>query len=304
MSDETALAALHAWGAPSAHPTLVAERENRVYRVRLTDGRTGALRLHRPGYQSPEAIEAELTWTEALADAGFPCPRPFRTLTGALLGEPGAGRVASMVGWVDGTPMAPTPVNFRRLGHLLAGLHAVTDGLALPPLARPRWDADAFLSDDPKWGRFWQNESLTGPEQTLLLATRDAARGAMAARGAGDAGLIHADVLAENLLDDGTRLWLIDFDDAGYGDRMYDLGTALVQHWDNPALPALTQALLDGYATRRTLAADVATALPLFTLLRALASCGWGIARLPPGDPRHRPYAARAVTLARAWVGG
>lgn len=303
MTDERALAALHAWGVPSAHPQLVAERENRVYRVRLTDGRTGALRLHRPDYQAPAAIEAELQWTEALASAGFPCPRPLRTLTGALLGEPGAGRVASMVAWVDGAPMDPVPGNFRRLGHLLAGLHAVTDTLALPPLARPRWDAEAFLSDSPRWGRFWQNESLTAPEQTLLLAARDTARTALAARGPGDVGLIHADVLGENLLDDGTRLWLIDFDDAGYGDRMYDLGTALVQHWDNPALPALTDAALDGYATRRALPADVATALPLFTLLRALASCGWGISRLPKGDPRHRPYAARAVAMAQAWLG-
>jgi len=303
MTDEAALAALHAWGAPSAHPQLVADRENRVYRVRLTDGRTGALRLHRPGYQSADAIEAELTWTEALAAAGFPCPRPLRTLTAALLGEPGAGRVASMVTWVDGAPMTPTPTNFRRLGHLLAGLHAVTDTLALPTLARPRWDADAFLSDTPRWGRFWQNTALAGPEQTLLLQARDVARDALDARGAGDVGLIHADVLGENLLDDGTQLWLIDFDDSGYGDRMYDLGTALVQHWDSPDRPALTDALLDGYANRRTLPADVASALPLFTLLRALASCGWGISRLPKGDPRHRPYAARAVALARAWLG-
>ena len=303
MTDEPALAALHAWGAPSFHPDLVAERENRVYRVRLTDGRDAALRLHRPGYQSAEAIEAELTWTEALADAGFPCPRPFRTLTGALLGEPGGDRLASMVAWIEAAPMGPSTVNFRRLGHLLAGLHAVTDTFALPPLARPAWDGDAFLSDSPRWGCFWQNESLTGPEQTLLLATRDAARAALAARVSADVGLIHADVLAENLLDDGARLWLIDFDDAGYGDRMYDLGTALVGHWDRTDISTLTDALLDGYAARRALPADVVTALPLFTLLRALASCGWSIARLPPGDPRHRPYAARAVALARGWLG-
>jgi Ser/Thr protein kinase RdoA (MazF antagonist) len=302
MTDEPALAALHAWGAPSAHPQRVAERENLVYRVRLTDGREAALRLHRPGYQSTDAIEAELTWTEALADAGFPCPRPFRTLTGALLGEPGGDRLASMVAWIEAAPMDPSTVNFRRLGHLLAGLHAVTDRLALPSLPRPAWDVVAFLSEAPRWGRFWQNESLNAQEQTLLLAARDAARAALAARGAGDVGLIHADVLAENLLDDGDRLWLIDFDDAGYGDRMYDLGTALVGHWNRPDLPALTDALLDGYAARRALPADAGTALPLFTLLRALASCGWGIARLPPGDPRHRPYAARALALARGWL--
>nr|MCU0909693.1 hypothetical protein [Paracoccaceae bacterium] len=73
MTDTAALAALAAWGTPLAAPQLVAERENCVYRVHLTDGRTGALRLHRPGYQSDAGIAAELTWTVALADAGFPC---------------------------------------------------------------------------------------------------------------------------------------------------------------------------------------------------------------------------------------
>jgi len=42
--------------------------------------------------------------------------------------------------------------------------------------------------------------------------------------------------------------------------------------------------------------------LPLFTLLRALASCGWVIPRLAPGDPRQRTYAQRALTLARYYM--
>ncbi|WP_265508920.1 hypothetical protein, partial [Paracoccus rhizosphaerae] len=53
--------------------------------------------------------------------------------------------------------------------------------------------------------------------------------------------------------------------------------------------------LIGGYGGLR--AADLAM-LPVFTLLRCLASVGWTIDRLPPGDPRHRIYIERALLAA------
>ena len=49
-----------------------------------------------------------------------------------------------------------------------------------------------------------------------------------------DRGLIHADLLGENILDDGAGLRLIDFDDCGWGFRFYDLGTAMLQSLGRP----------------------------------------------------------------------
>ena len=82
-----ALAAL--WGA--GDPVLIAQRENAVYRV-TRSGACFALRLHRPGYQSHAAILSELLWTDRLAEAGFPCPRPIPTLDGRDLGGAGRGQ--------------------------------------------------------------------------------------------------------------------------------------------------------------------------------------------------------------------
>ena len=106
--------------------------------------------------------------------------------------------------------------------------------------------------------------------------------------------LFYADVLRENVLQNDDGLWLIDFDDGGWGYRPYDLGTALVQHWDSPAYQDLTVALAEGYG-RPDLTGD----LSFFVMLRGLASAGWIMSRAAPTDPRQRAYAERAMALVR-----
>lgn len=283
------------WGKVTKAPSLIAERENRVFDTTLTQGRA-ALRLHRAGYQSRDAIEAELTWTEALAEAGFPCPRPWRTSDGDLVAHHDDGRFASMVTWASGTPLSDlpaTPTNFERLGALLADLHEATDKLSLPKLERPAWDAPAFSSETPHWGRYWDNPALGESERALLQDARAFVADYLNALERPDFGLIHADVLGENVLIDGEQLNLIDFDDAGYGYRIYDLGTAMIQYSERSDLSA---ALRKGYEKRASVSNDT---LSVFVLMRALASCGWIISRAPADDPRQAFYAQRAVEMAR-----
>ncbi len=316
LSLTAAQAALALWGSDRP-PRLVTERENKVYEAWLPDGRHVALRLHRPGYQTREAIDAELDWTAKLARAGFPAPAPVATLDGALCAEAG-GWIASCVTWIDGAPIGAAGVPLagglaeqialhHDLGRLIADLHSTTDALNLPTtLPRASWDEDGLCGPDPLWGRFWDNPGLDAPGRETLIAARDTARTRLAAFRAGgaDYGLIHADVLRENVLRGPDGLVLIDFDDAGYGFRMYDLGTALLHSLDEPHLPHLARALLDGYRQTRPLSPQAAALLPLFVTLRCLASAGWIIARAAPDDPRHAHYAARALRMARHILSG
>ena len=279
----------------------------------LSDGRTLALRLHRPGYQSGAGIEAELRWSEALAGAGFPCPRPARTTKGALI-EADAEGAASAVEWIDAEPLsALSPSSAERLaltretGALLARLHAAADGIAaLPPCARPGWHRAGLAGPDPLWGRYWENLDAGREDAAALIEARDRAAAWLrdwAARETADIGPIHADALLENVMraPDGG-LWLIDFDDCGMGYRLYDPGAALIQAWDDPMLPDLTEAMAEGYAGARGLdARAVRGLLPRFTALRALASAGWIMSRAPRGDARHGVYVRRALTLAGAF---
>ncbi len=108
-------------------------------------------------------------------------------------------------------------------------------------------------------------------------------------------GLIHADVLRENVFVNDQLLSLIDFDDSGFGYRWYDLGTVLSQNLYEPAYPEIRAALIRGYASILPIHPAEVDA---FTLARTLASVGWTAPRLPPHSPIHRSHIARAVMMA------
>lgn len=302
------------WGATG--PELVSARENAVYRVRLPDGRAGALRLHRPGYQSDAAIRSELWWMKRLAEAGLGVPRPIRTRDGADLVQVGA-RIASMVTWLPGHPLGagdrPLPTGagvvegrYRALGAVIARMHDATDALTLPVgFERPRWDLDGFLGETPLWGHCWENPSLDAAEAARLRDACGIARERLEAEIAtgADFGLIHADILRENVLVEGETVAVIDFDDAGFGFRAYDLATAEVQGLEDPMSGIASQALRAGYAAARRPDAPPLGDVSLFVALRCFASAGWATTRAAPGDARQRFYAERALRAAAGLTG-
>ncbi len=305
-------AALAHWGVGGQVPRLVKYRENAVFEVRGPDGRRAALRLHRPGYQSHQAIRSELLWAEALCAAGLEVPRPVHTLEGELI-VPGE-RPASMVTWCEGVPLGEggealpwAPGDQIRLchalGRTLARLHRLSDDLALPEgFTRPLLDRDGLLGAAPHWGRFWENPVLSPDEAALLQEARSAILAVLEPESCADFGLIHADALRENVLVEGDRLHLIDFDDGAFGYRMYELGVAMSQNWQEKNAAALADALLDGYVAERPLPGDPML-LHAFITLRVLASCGWVIGRYGPESREMRAYAARAVEAARRYLG-
>ena len=60
-------------------------------------------------------------------------------------------------------------------------------------------------------------------------------------------GLIHADMRLANLIVGKGRIWLIDFDDCGFGWFLYDFATALSFIEDHPQVPKLKEAWIEGY---------------------------------------------------------
>ena len=312
MSVEAQEAAAH-WGG--ADPLrLIVERENAVYEAGFPFGRA-ALRLHRPGYQSEAAIRSELWWCAALAERGVAVPRAVRSASGELLHRLSSGRLASVIDWVEGPALgaAKVPLAGNRdsqvatmaaVGGLLAQFHTATDALELPEwFTRPSWDVEGLVGEAPFWGRFWEHPLLTPVEAGVLQEARALLRHELEAHRAagGDYGLVHADVLRENVLVADRGPSLIDFDDSGFGFRAYDLGTLLSQTLDEPHLRDLAQALVDGYASQRPLARHL---MPVMTLARCCASVGWAMPRLAPDHPVHQSHVARAVGLARAILEG
>ena len=304
--------ALSLWGMAGADVRLIAERENRVFCVDHA-GSSYALRLHRPGYCSEAELRSELLWMAAADAGGIAVPGPVAASDGALL-HVIDGVAVDMLDWLAGAPVGKTgeplahadPAGlFRSIGAAMARLHQVSDAWPLPDgFTRRRWDRAGLLGEAPVWDRFWDNPTLDAGTRDLFRRFRDTANAELAAlEGTLDFGLIHADLVRENVMIDAGRVQLIDFDDSGFGFRLFDLATTLLRNRTEPDYPALKAALLDGYASVRAI--DIAP-LDLFLALRATTYVGWIISRMeePGAVARNARFIATARNLVDAYLGG
>src|SRR5262249_15069561 len=86
--------------------------------------------------------------------------------------------------------------------------------------------------------------------------------------------MIHGDMNLENLVVDGDRVSVIDFDDAAFGWHVYDIAIAL-NGCAEPVASASETAFFAGYRSHRMISdADLAL-LPMFRLVRGMAMLGW-----------------------------
>jgi Ser/Thr protein kinase RdoA (MazF antagonist) len=296
------------WGLAHARLRFVAGRENQVYRVSDATG-DYALRLKRPGYRKPVEIESELRWMAALDRAGILVPRPVPSLRGHLM-EQVDGHLVDLLTWMPGQTLgalltestdADAQALFHKLGRCTALFHAASDAWAKPVgFARVAWDAEGLLGETPLWGRFWEHPALPAEDKALFEDFRARAAQDLRLMDSGlDHGLIHADLVRENVLVSDGRIGMLDFDDGGWGYRVFDLATTLLKFLDAPNFSRLKDALLRGYLSVRSIDTGC---LDLFLALRAVTYVGWIVPRLSEDgalDRSHRYIATARNTCSR-----
>jgi Ser/Thr protein kinase RdoA (MazF antagonist) len=286
--------ALGSWGLEARELTLLKYRENAVFRVAAGDGRRYAIRVHRAGYHSDAELESELQWMQALATDGFDVPELVPTSKGQLFDvvshrdvpEP---RQVDLFAWIDGQPLGnvesglqgdveTVAQTFYTIGVLAGRLHNHSERWCPPPgFTRQAWDVEGLVGEQPLWGRFWELAALSGPEHKLLIRARDRVRDELSRlpRSSRNYGLIHADFAPENLMVDGSRVRLIDFDDAGYGWHLFEIATTLYFHIGQPYFESVERAMLEGYRSERELTLADEALLPLFYAARGFTYLGW-----------------------------
>ena len=188
---------------------------------------------------------------------------------------------------------------FNQFGLEIARLHEVSDSwIGAKTCDRPSWNLSGLIGEMPLWGRFWENPELTAKERTLLVEFRNFANNKLDALSAKlDYGLIHADLVPANVMVDGNAIRFIDFDDGGFGYRLFEIATALLKLQDEPDYHVLKTALLAGYKSLRDLDTE---ALDLFLALRAMTYVGWNISRQNEDEigKRNARFIAKATELA------
>lgn len=289
-----ALEALEAFPVEPGAIDLVSLAENVTYRVvDRRDGLAYVLRLHRPWYHTIDELISERVWIRALADAGIAVQMPLRARDGqeyASVTIPGTGekRYAGLARWTTGrvladvlretTDAAIAERHFAQLGAVTAALHEQAAAWRPPPdFTRHALDAEGFMGDTPHWGPFWDHQALSAAERRVMLDARARLRAALDRLDRQPAvySMIHADMHPGNVLVDGDRLTVIDFDDAAWGWHAYDIAVALVNHQDGPNLAAFERAYISGYRSVRAISDKSLMLVPMFRLVRGLAQIGW-----------------------------
>ncbi|PRX38011.1 Ser/Thr protein kinase RdoA involved in Cpx stress response, MazF antagonist [Meinhardsimonia xiamenensis] len=315
--DRLANEALALWDLPpGAAARLINLSENATYLVEAPGGWRSILRVHREGYHSRRAIECELAWARALSEAGaVETAPPIPGRDGALVqshpvpGGAGARRLV-MFEHLPGThpdergDLVPA---FRTLGEIAARTHLHAISWARPePFERLRWDERAVFGPEPIWGDWRAAPNVTPAIAAVLERLEATLRRRLAAygKGAGRFGLIHADMRLANLLIEGDSIRLIDFDDCGFGWFLYDFAAAVSFIEDNPALPALKAAWLDGYRRLRPLPAEEEAEIDSFVMLRRMALLAWIGSHIEAPEPQALAphFAAVTAELAEAWL--
>jgi Ser/Thr protein kinase RdoA (MazF antagonist) len=292
--ERLARAALAHWNITDAALDLLKIRENAVFSVTTPDQRRFAIRIHRAGYHTDDELRSELQWMQALGTAGIDVPELVPERSGELFcnvahDDVPEARQVDLFRWIEGRQLGsieqgfgedPASVHsaFHTLGVLAALVHNQASAWTLPPgFTRHAWDAEGLVGERPFWGRFWELEALSPAERKLMETARARVREGLEGYGrAPDRySLIHADFSPENIMVDGGRLRLIDFDDAGFGWHLFELATALYFFRDSPHHGLMREGLIAGYRTQRDLPDAELEQLPLFTAARAFTYLGW-----------------------------
>jgi Ser/Thr protein kinase RdoA (MazF antagonist) len=285
--------ALRDWDLAVTNVEPIKVRENAVFRVDLAGGGRAVLRVHRHGYHSDEALHSEFAWLRALEAAGISVPRVIRSRQGRDFEVVGTATTSSrqidLFEWIDGRQLGSVENGisgdggevagqYQTIGAIAARMHNHAAGWQRPTgFRRHAWDAAGLIGEQPLWGRFWELAALTPGQKDLLDRARALIAGGLAAYGmkAERYGLIHADLVPENLLIEGNRVQVIDFDDAGFGWHLFELATSLYFITGESIYPAARDALIRGYRSERPLAEDELDWLPLFLAARGTTYLGW-----------------------------
>lgn len=300
-------AALRNYRITVKHLHFINHGENTTFRVDAKDGRRYLLRLHRPDYHTQAGVLEELRWLKNLnRGSGITVPRPVAAINGKLTvsvtsAAVSQARMCDVFHWIEGTfySAGVTEKKMFELGQLTARLqnHAPKH-----VVHRIYWNAEGLAGKRAKWGGVDDLYFATPKQRILISKTRRDLYKRLSRfekRFPDRMGMIHADLHFRNILWQNGKLAAIDFDDCGFGFHAYDLAVPLISIADRnpPNMKALRQALIAGYADKKTWDAEDEKILEDLLIARRLAILMWFNMRLdnPKLKQRARGFLKRSL---------
>ncbi|MCI8516753.1 MAG: phosphotransferase [Hungatella sp.] len=310
---------LYPWGKERILSLLHLSENATFLMNRAADGEPAqVMRVSRIGYHRAEEIRAELRWLLRLQGGGrVKTVSPIANSRGELLTRirrEGQTFVCVVFEYLRGRNPDPrrdleASEDFFQVGRIAALLHRDTmDWAGSRKLDRPHLDCDAMLGPGGLFGDWRQCKELDERGTRLLEQTCLKVRERLLGYGKRrtNYGLIHADLRAANLLKSGGRIWVMDFDDCGFGWHLYDLAASFSFLEDDDRIKLWIDAWVKGYGTVLTLSEEDLREIPTFLMARRIQLLAW-LTSHEDSDPVRELYpgfAGRTVSMAENYLKG
>lgn len=286
--------------------------ENWTFKVEEAAGPEPAvLRIYRPDSKTETEVRSELAWMTGLRrDIGLPVAEVLDTVDGEpLVTLEGRPILCAAFKWASGAEPADEELAdwFPRLGEMTARMHRHAKTWNRPPwFTRLRWDIETTLGPRGHW-ESWE-ASVTDPEERRqhqrlndVVVARLERFGVEPHR----FGLIHADLRLANVLVDGARMTLLDFDDCGDSWFLYDLAATLTFNEGRPDVDDLIASWVDAYRTVEPLSDQDEAEIKTFLMLRRLMISAYAGLRSDTefaAQLRRTGYSAETCVLGEAYL--
>lgn len=243
------------------------------------------LRVHRPGYTPAVEINSELCWLQALRnESDISIGAPVAMQNGEYIATLRTGDSETQVvafEFVPGKEPASTEDLrhwYYRLGQTAGQLHLHSQGWQRPDaFTRKTWNISTIIGEQGFWGDWRAQHPFSEDELAVLNRTESDIKARLNSYGdsADRFGLVHCDMRLANLLIDGDKLTVIDFDDCGICWFGWDFATAVSFIEDDANLDDYRRAWVEGYRTVRTFTPQDEAILPVLIMLRRLQLTAW-----------------------------
>lgn len=284
----------------------------------LYDDSTGekyVLRVFRPGYHEDSELEGELIWIHRITeDTDVKTPCVYQDREGNFVSSitiDGVSLHCALFAYVDGESLNSLTEEqkyayLEKMGEMMAKLHLqAMNWRESRNIRRFCWDLEDLIGENARWGKYTLMKGLPEAYMDIYRAAAELIWRRLEKFGrANDRyGLIHDDISINNVLLSDGELYLLDFDDCGWGWYLYDLPTAVLEDFGESMQKGL-DAVLRGYEKYRPLSSEEKTELESFNVLKKIVRIGW-IATRSDNDTvkKVKPdYYSQTAALAQQYI--
>lgn len=282
--------------------------ENATFKIVDTKNKKYLLKLHREMYHSKKSLLEEHKWLLSLSNSTtFTVPKLVMTRENHSVAEISNSIAPNFIHgdvfeWLEGRFISKSirAHHVRKLGALMGQLQK--KGKKHKIQHRHYWDTEGLVGTQATLGNAGALYDIPKADQKKISHLREVIYKKLynfEKANPDKMGLIHADLHFGNFLIQKENVGVIDFDDCGTGFYGYDLIVPLfafeylIQAEKNNCLPALKEALFEGYSEYMPLDQKDLEMIPYFLSARKLVMLAWLQSR--SSNPRLKAMLSKAA---------